>query len=784
MKYLLLIFLLITILSSNAEIITDGTLSRNINLPGPNFKITPDLGQQHGGNLFHSFQEFNLNSSESATFSGPNSVQNILSRVTGGKPSNIDGLIRSTIPNADMYFLNPNGIMFGPNARLDVQGSFHASTADYLRLGENGRFDARNQSDSLLTVAPVEAFGFLANSPASITVKHSHLSVPKTLSLIANDLNLIGQDIVDENGTIQFDTTIEHPFFPSVVPITTAQLIAKAGRINLISIGNSGETNLIYPKQHTGQLTAHKININAENGGDIFIRAGKIKLTDTQLQAQIFNEQQGGIIDIQANTITMQGIDTFSSILTNTNGIGQGGTININAKQFHLSQGVAISSNSYSSGDAGAIKIKVENDFEFIGKLIPELNLTSSIFSYTFSLEPAKGGNVEIEAGKLSLFNGTLIGAGTFGSEDAGTVSLKIKNDLIISGFQLMGIWDFPSGITTKSFVGDPIFAELYTPEFIGGKSGNIEIEADKIMLNDRGIIQADTNRGDGGHIKITANQLTLKNGGNIGNATFEQGDGGQTIINLTGQLLITDSHKSNNVFGVFDVFDYSGIYSGSSSLEENAGMGGEILIQADSVKLEGNAFISTETRNSAGGNITLNTSKLLNLKDGKIITSVRGGIGNGGNITIENPTFVVLNQGQIKAQADAGHGGNIHIKSDQFITSPNSLISASSKLGIDGEVAIESIDVDLTGALRAFGTNFLNAAAHMKRPCTVEDILNKSTFYIFSVNGSQPSPADFIANELVLIEEEEEIDLKAKVKEAKSVDWTGCRPNLTLNKI
>jgi len=90
------------------------------------------LGRQHGGNLFHSFQDFNLNSSESATFSGPNNVSNVISRVTGGNPSNIDGLIRSTMPNADMYFLNPYGIMFGPNAQLDVQGSFHASTADTL----------------------------------------------------------------------------------------------------------------------------------------------------------------------------------------------------------------------------------------------------------------------------------------------------------------------------------------------------------------------------------------------------------------------------------------------------------------------------------------------------------------------------------------------------------------------------------------------------------------------------------------------------------------------------
>ena len=133
-RYLLAIPILASSLGTNAEVTLDGTLGRSGALPGPDYLIGADLGQQHGGNLFHSFQDFNLNRFESATFSGPNSINNVINRVTGGNSSNIDGLIRSTI-SANMYFLNPNGIMFGPNARLDVQGSFHASTAHYLRLG-------------------------------------------------------------------------------------------------------------------------------------------------------------------------------------------------------------------------------------------------------------------------------------------------------------------------------------------------------------------------------------------------------------------------------------------------------------------------------------------------------------------------------------------------------------------------------------------------------------------------------------------------------------------------
>ncbi len=213
-QLLLTIILLIISLSLNAEITTDGTLGSRANLPGPDYQIKADLGRQMGGNLFHSFQDFNLQSFESATFSGPDNVNNVIGRVTGGNPSNIDGLIRSTMPNADMYFLNPYGMMFGPNARLDVQGSFHASTADYLRLEDGGRFDARNPSDSLLTVAPIESFGFLTSSPTTLSFTGSSLSVPtgETFSLIAGDINL-----------------------------HQTEILAPAGQINLASVAQSGE---------------------------------------------------------------------------------------------------------------------------------------------------------------------------------------------------------------------------------------------------------------------------------------------------------------------------------------------------------------------------------------------------------------------------------------------------------------------------------------------------------------------------------------------------------------
>ena len=89
-------------------------------------------------------------------------------------------------------------------------------------------------------------------------------------------------------------------------------------------------------------------------------------------------------------------------------------------------------------------------------------------------------------------------------------------------------------------------------------------------------------------------------------------------------------------------------------------------------------------------------TSEAVYLQSAYIETSVHGGINDGGNIVIENPRFMVLNNSEIHAHAEKGNGGDIQIKSEQFVSSAKSSINASSKLGLDGEVQIESVDVDM----------------------------------------------------------------------------------------
>ncbi len=153
----------------HAGVVTDGSLGAAGPLSGPNFMVPASLGKIAGGNLFHSFSQFGLNNGESATFSGPGSVHNILARVTGGQVSSIDGTIHSTIEGANFFLLNPAGVIFGANASIDVSGSFAATTGQDVKLTDGSRFKATpGPGDALLTSAPPAAFGFLtANSGRS-----------------------------------------------------------------------------------------------------------------------------------------------------------------------------------------------------------------------------------------------------------------------------------------------------------------------------------------------------------------------------------------------------------------------------------------------------------------------------------------------------------------------------------------------------------------------------------------------------------------------------------------
>src|SRR5580658_1250572 len=181
--------------ASRAQHITiDGSLSPGQTLTGPNYTIGANLGRQVGGNLFQSFGQFGLATGETATFSGPATVSNVIGRVTGGSPSSINGTIQSTIAGANLYLVNPAGIVFGPVGTVNVSGSFRAATADYVRMSDGTRFQATNPGGSTLSAAAPAAFGFLSAQPATLTLNGATLGVAsgQTLGLAGGTVSISG----------------------------------------------------------------------------------------------------------------------------------------------------------------------------------------------------------------------------------------------------------------------------------------------------------------------------------------------------------------------------------------------------------------------------------------------------------------------------------------------------------------------------------------------------------------------------------------------------------------
>jgi filamentous hemagglutinin family protein len=138
----LLLMVLLAAGPVQAQIVTDGSVGPKVSLQGGEIKIGADLGSRRDDNLFHSFEKFGIATGQTATFTGPGDIKNVISRVTGGEVSNIDGKLASKVGQADLYFLNPAGVMFGSNAQLDLPGSLHVSTAHELRFADGARFSA------------------------------------------------------------------------------------------------------------------------------------------------------------------------------------------------------------------------------------------------------------------------------------------------------------------------------------------------------------------------------------------------------------------------------------------------------------------------------------------------------------------------------------------------------------------------------------------------------------------------------------------------------------------
>jgi filamentous hemagglutinin family protein len=770
------IITLLTATALHAEITLDGTLGPQIALEGPNYDISANLGQQRGSNLFHSFGQFNINVEEIATFSGPDNISNIISRVTGGSPSSIDGTLRSTIDGADVYLINPAGMMFGPNASLDIPGSFHASTADTLRFNDGSEFNARNPQDSLLTIAPISAFGFLTDSPAPLSIENNKkLDMPH-----GKNLSLIG-------GNIRIDNSL---------------LTAQFGRINMASVASRGDVTPLSEdltlSARPGEISLRKSIMTTAGGGDtagIFIRAGHFFLDNTIVSSGTRGTTNGGNINVQAETLTaiqggrflsetktnasgghikieVAGLTEFSGWITrsgkisesgikatsSSKGNGNAGTIDLETGALELKDGATINATTYGQGQGGNINLRVADSISLSG--FGSEGEGSSIAANTRGkMENAgQGGTIFLDTKELSLRDGASIGATTYGAAKGGQINIKAEESVFLSGEDRRSKISRISTTTYSSGDGRKISLETKQLNLFGGtkiiantigtgQGGNINIQVSDLVklkgsnsANFGSSIAAQSdgempNAGNGGTIELSAGRLQLLDGAQISAATFGPGQGGQLNVKVTKNAFFSGQDK--------DGFS-SGLLTDSNGEMENAGKGGILTLVVGDLHLTDKAEINAGTYGPAEGGSVRVRANTIKLTDGGKITALSEALGNagqieliltdkliirngsietkaesadGGNLSITTPSYVYLIDGQITASVseEFGGGGNI-TASPQFVILDNAQMFAKAKKGEGG-----NINVTTTGIY-----NFTGEA--------IEEIINASSE--FGVDG------------------------------------------------
>ncbi|MBI4634760.1 MAG: filamentous hemagglutinin N-terminal domain-containing protein, partial [Candidatus Rokubacteria bacterium] len=462
---------------SEAQITTDGSLGPALTLTGPSYAIGSALGTIKGTNLFHSFGQFSVLTGESATFTGPSSIQNVIGRVTGGNQSFIDGLLQSTISGANLFLLNPAGVLFGPNATLDVSGSFHVSTADYLKLADGGIFHASLANPSVLTVAPPSAFGFLGASPAAISVEGSVLEVGqgKTLSLVGGDIAIVA-------GTLR----------------------APSGQINLASVRSAGEVTLspfaLGSFQELGSITLSQgalVETSGDPGGTVVIRGGSLLVDASTIASDTLGTVSGAPVGVDIQVTGALALESEGTISSNARAAGNAGNVILTAGQLSLGGGAQILCEALGRGAGGNVIVTATDSVSISG--VVNSGLVTGIFADSPSSTPGAGraGNITVTTGQLTLADGGEISSSTFGGGAGGDVTVTATGAVSISG-------------TSSASVVSGIFAASVSPAPAAGRAGNIT---------------------------VTTGQLTLVDGGEISSSTFGGGAGGDVTVTATGAV-------------------------------------------------------------------------------------------------------------------------------------------------------------------------------------------------------------------------------------------------------
>ncbi len=531
---------------ASAQVTTDGTTSTTVNVNGNNFEI--NQGDRIGDNLFHSFEQFSVPTLGSAAFNNASDIANIFSRVTGNSISDIDGLI-SANGAANLFLINPNGIIFGENASLNLGGSFFASTADSLLFEDNLEFSASNpQAPPLLKVNMPIGLN-LGNNPGDIVNQSVaediglQVSLGENITLVGGNINLEGGRITAPGGIVELggllaageidinpDGSLSFPngIARADVSLTNqAEVDVRAGgggfinvnARNLEILGGSDLLGGIQLGLGTPEAKAGDIVINATED----IRIGREPIDFSLISNNVGErgvssgtslESRGSAGNIFINTSSLEGSNLIISSDDNF-GEGNAGTIAINATGTVSLEGISDGIGGGSSQLLGFLSIAIQTS-PFNETSSPTTVIPSAIFSQIGEISQVTGGNIEITSNTLSLSNGGRISVRNFGQGNGGNIELQAGSLTLERGVITAETASNQGGNINLQLLdlltlrnSSQISATAGTAQ-AGGNGGNITIDAPFIIAfpNEDSNIQADAFEGKGGNITIDTNGI------------------------------------------------------------------------------------------------------------------------------------------------------------------------------------------------------------------------------------------------------------------------------------